>query len=75
MSKQAEAHAQAMYQFKLKKLVFNCAVLTSTICLFLLKHFILPASLVTNPVVPLVFALLALSLSLANHYLGQYLDK
>lgn len=76
--KKAEAHATALYKLKFKKLVLNCAVLSASIGLFLLRHFLIPSisvTLVANPVMPLLFAVLALSLSLANHYVGQYLDK
>ncbi|RUR10810.1 hypothetical protein [Legionella sp. km772] len=76
--KKTEAHAAALYKLKLKKLVLNCAVLSVSILLFVFKYFMLPSlslTLVSNPVVPLLFAVLALGLSLANHYGGQYLDK
>lgn len=71
--RKAEAHANAMYKLKFKKLILNCAVLSSSILLFLFKGVLL--TLASNPLVPLLFAVLALSLSLANHYVGQYLDK
>lgn len=76
--RKAEAHAAALYKLKLKKLVLNCAVLSASILLFTFKHFIIPSisiTLISNPIIPLVFAVLALGLSLANHYVGQYLDQ
>lgn len=76
--KKAEAHAAALFKLKFKRLVLNCAVLSASICLFLFKYFLIPSisvTLVINPVIPLLFAVLALGLSLANHYVGQYLDK
>lgn len=76
--KKAEAHAAALHKLKLKKLILNCAVLSTSILLFVFKYFMLPSlslTLVSNPIVPLLFAVLALGLSLANHYVGQHLDK
>ncbi|MCW8452960.1 hypothetical protein OQJ18_01705 [Fluoribacter dumoffii] len=73
--RKAEAHAVALYKLKFKKLVLNCAVLSASILLFIFKSFIVPVAFVSNPVVPLIFAVLALILSLANHYVGQYLDR
>lgn len=74
----AEAHAKALYNHQYKKLILNVSVLSLSISLFVLKSFVLPSfslALVSNPVTPLIFAIVALSLSLANHYLGQYIDK
>ena len=74
----ADAHATALCNHQYKKLILNVTVLSLSITLFILKSFVLPSvslAMVSNPVIPLVFAILALSLSLANHYLGQYIDK
>ncbi|MCL9685860.1 hypothetical protein [Legionella maioricensis] len=74
----AEAHATALYNHQSKKLILNVCILSLSITAFLLKSFVLPSlslALVSNPVTPLIFAIVALSLSLANHYLGQYIDK
>lgn len=74
----AKAHATALYNHQYKKLILNVAVLSLSISLFILKSFVLPSlslALVSNPVTPLIFAIVALSLSLANHYLGQYIDN
>lgn len=74
----AKAHATALYNHQYKKLILNLTVLSLSISLFILKSFVLPSlslALVSNPVTPLIFAIVALSLSLANHYLGQYIDN
>jgi hypothetical protein len=74
----AEAHATALYNHHYKKLILNVTVLSLSISLFVLKSFVLPSlslALASNPVTLLIFAIVALSLSLANHYLGQYIDN
>ncbi len=74
----AKAHATALYNHQYKKLILNIAVLSLSTSLFILKSFVLPSlslALVSNPITPLIFAIVALSLSLANHYLGQYIDN
>lgn len=74
----AEAHATALYNHQYKKLILNITVLSLSLSLFIFKSFVLPSLslvLVSNPVTPLIFAIVALSLSLANHYLGQYIDN
>ena len=76
--KKSEAHAIATLNHQCKKLALNLAVMAVSIGLFVLKHFILASlsiALVTNPLVPLVFAVLALALTLANHFINQHLDK
>ncbi|MCL9685745.1 hypothetical protein [Legionella maioricensis] len=73
-----EAHAKALYGHQYKKLMLNVTVLSLSTSLFILKSFVLPSlslALVSNPITPLIFAIVALSLSLANHYLGQYIDN
>jgi hypothetical protein len=76
--KKSEAHAIAALNHQCKKLALNLAVMAVSIFIFVLKHFILTSlsiALVTNPVVPLIFAVLALGLTLANHFISQHLDK
>ncbi|HHX7303668.1 TPA: hypothetical protein ACVHUD_002674 [Legionella anisa] len=74
----AQAHAKALHDNQYKKLMLNVTVLSLSTSLFILKSFVLPSlslALVNNPITPLIFAIVALSLSLANHYLGQYIDN
>lgn len=76
--KKSEAHAIAMLNHTYKKLGLNLVVLSSSILLFVFRHFIVPSvslTLAANPIVPFIFAILALTLSLANHYISQYLDE
>ncbi|HAU1546681.1 TPA: hypothetical protein F8R51_11560 [Legionella pneumophila] len=76
--KKSEAHATAMLHHTYKKLALNLVVLSSSILLFVFRHFIIPSvslTLAVNPIVSFIFAILALTLSLANHYIGQYLDE
>lgn len=76
--KRSEAHATAMLNHTYKKLALNLVVLSSSILLFVFRHFIVPSvslTLAVNPIVPFIFAILALTLSIANHVIGQYLDE
>ncbi|MGL6029584.1 MAG: hypothetical protein ACRC0M_07380 [Legionella sp.] len=75
---QTAAHASALYSHQCQKLILNLAILSLSLLMTLVKSFLLPAlslALVSNPVTPFIFSLVALSLSLANHYLGSYIDE
>ena len=76
--KRSEAHSSAMLTHTCKKLALNLVVLSSTILLFIFKHFIIASislTLASNPVVPFIFAILALALSITNHCFSQHIDK
>lgn len=73
----AKTHAEVMLQHTYKKLALNFGVTLLSTCLFAFKNILLPfiAVSVANPLVPCIFAALTLSISIANHYLNQYVDK
>lgn len=73
-----KAHTEAMLTHTYKKFVLNCSVTLTTTALFILKVVIIPSvsmALATNPVVPFIFAALALSISLINHLISQHIDE
>ena len=72
----AKTHAEAMLQHTYKKLALNFGVTLLSAGLFAFKNILLPfiAVSVVNPLVPFIFAVLAFSISIANHYLNQYVD-
>lgn len=72
----AKTHAEEMLQHIYKKLALNFGVTLLSTCLFVFRNVLLPAMVVSvaNPLIPFIFAAIALSISVANHYLNQYLD-
>lgn len=74
---QAKTHAEGMLQHTYKKLALNFGVILLSAYLFAFKNILIPfiAVSVANPLVPFIFAALAFSISIANHYLNQYVDK
>lgn len=74
---QAKAHAKAMLLHTYKKVALNLSVTLLSTCLFIFKHVLLPSIVasVANPLIPFIFAAIALSISVANHYLNQYFDQ
>lgn len=58
------------------KLALNFGVTLLSTCLFVFRNLLLPAMVVSiaNPLIPFVFAAIALLISIANHYLSQYFD-
>ncbi|KTD20132.1 hypothetical protein [Legionella londiniensis] len=76
--KQAKKHAETMLLHNYKKLALNFGVTLLTTSLFAIKSILLPCVMVSasaNPLIPFIFAVIALSITIANHYLNQYLDK
>jgi hypothetical protein len=73
----AKTHAEAMLQHTYKKLAINFGVTLLSACLFAFKNILIPfiAVSVANPLVPFIFAVLAFLISIANHYLNQYIDQ
>ena len=73
----AKTHAEAMLQHTYKKLAINFGVTLLSACLFAFKNILIPfiAVSLANPVVPFIFAALAFAISIANHYLNQYVDQ
>lgn len=74
----AKDHTEAMLAHTYKKFILNLSVTLATTALFILKAIIIPSvaiTVATNPVVPLVFAALALIISIANHFISQHLDE
>ena len=73
----AKTHAEAMLQHTYKKLAINFGVTLLSTCLFAFKNILLPfiAVSVANPLVPFIFAALAFSISIANHYMNKYIDQ
>ncbi|HAT7074077.1 TPA: hypothetical protein JAN90_15215 [Legionella pneumophila] len=73
----AKTHAEAMMQHTYKKLAINFGVTLLSACLFAFKNILLPfiAVSLATPLVPFIFAALAFSISIANHYLNQYVDQ
>lgn len=74
----SKAHTEAMLIHTYKKLILNWCVTLTTTALFILKTVIIPSVLLTlaiNPVVPFIFAALALSISLINHFISQHIDE
>ena len=73
----AKTHAEAMLQHTYKKLAINFGVTLLSAGLFAFKNILLPfiAVSVVNPLVPFIFAALAFAISIANHYLNQYVDQ
>lgn len=73
----AKTHAEAMLQHTYKKLAINFGVTLLSACLFAFKNILIPfiAVSVANPLVPFIFAVIAFSISIANHYLNQYVDQ
>lgn len=75
--RRAKTHAEEMLQHTYKKLALNFGVTLLSTCLFVFRNVLLPAMVVSvaNPLIPFVFAALAFSISIANHYLNQYIDQ
>lgn len=73
----AKDHAEAMLLHTYKKLALNFGVTLLSTCLFVFRNVLLPAMVVSvaNPLIPFVFASIALLISVANHYLCQCLDQ
>jgi hypothetical protein len=72
-----QAHIEAMLTHTYKKFVLNFSVTLTTTALFILKVMIIPSilmTLATNPVVPFIFSALALTITIANHFISQHLD-
>ncbi len=73
-----QAHTEAMLIHTYKKFVLNLSVTLTTTALFILKAAIIPSvsiALASNPIVPFIFAALALSISLINHFISQHIDE
>jgi hypothetical protein len=72
-----KTHAEEMLQHTYKKLALNFGVTALSTCLFVFRNVLLPAMVVSvaNPLIPFVFAAIALLISVANHYLSQYFDQ
>lgn len=74
----AKAHAEVMQLHVYKKLALNLGVTILTTSLFFIKSIVLPMVLVSaavNPFIPFLFATIALSISVVNHYLIKYIDQ
>ena len=74
----AKAHAEAMLAHTYKKLALNFGVTLLTTSLFFIKSVLLPLAMVSvaaNPFMSFIFAVVALLVSVMNHYLNQYIDK
>lgn len=73
----AKTQAEAMLRHTYKKLAINFGVTLLSACLFAFKNILVPfiAVSVANPLVPFILAVLAFSISIANHYLNQYVDQ
>ena len=73
-----KAHTEAMLSHTYKKFVLNFGVTLTTTAIFILKAVIIPSvsmTLAANPIVPFIFAGLALSISLINHFISQHIDE
>lgn len=74
----AKTHTEAMLTHTYKKFVLNFSFTLTTTAIFILKAVIIPSvsmTLAANPVVPFIFAALALSISLINHFISQHIDE
>lgn len=73
-----KAHTEAMLIHTYKKFFLNFGVTLTTTAIFILKAMIIPSvsmTLAVNPVVPFIFAGLALAISLINHFISQHIDE
>ena len=73
----AKAHAEGMLLHTYKKVALNFGVTLLSTCLFIFRNMLLPSIVVSvaNPLIPFIFAVIALSVSVTNHYLNQYFDQ
>lgn len=71
-----KTHAEAMLTHTYKRFILNFSVTLTTTAIFFLKAVIVPSvsmTLAINPVVPFIFAALALSISLISHFISQHI--
>lgn len=74
----AKIHAQEMLSHTHKKYSLSLGISVLTTSLFVIKNIMLPLFLVSaaaNPIIPFLFAAIALSITVANHYLTQLLNE